>query len=40
MTVHPLLISQGASRVNMSFVLDDVDLLRCVKGLHKMFFRV
>ncbi len=32
------MISQGASLLNLSFVVDEADLLRSVSALHEAFF--
>jgi aspartate kinase len=32
------MISQGASLLNLSFVVDEDDLVRAVKSLHAEFF--
>ena len=32
------MISQGASRVNVSFVIDEKDLQTAVEALHETFF--
>ena len=31
------MIAQGSSEVNISFVIDKIDLIPCVKKLHKIF---
>ena len=36
--VNIRMISQGASRLNVSFVIDEADLQTAVEGLHKAFF--
>ena len=36
--VNIRMISQGASRLNVSFVIDEADLQTTVEGLHKAFF--
>ena len=32
------MISQGASKVNISFIIDDAHFTPCIQGLHKAFF--
>jgi aspartate kinase len=32
------MISQGASRLNVSFVVDEKDLERAIEALHETFF--
>jgi aspartate kinase len=36
--VNVLMISQGASKINIAFVVDDVDCQRAVEALHRKFF--
>jgi aspartate kinase len=36
--VNVQMISQGASKVNISFIINDNEAVRCVKELHKKFF--
>jgi aspartate kinase len=36
--VQPLMVSQGASKVNISFVVDGPDAAPVVRGLHEKFF--
>ena len=36
--VHINMISQGASEVNLSFVIDEADIERVIRKLHQMFF--
>lgn len=38
LNVHVEMVSQGASKVNISFVVDDRDAAEVVKGLHNDFF--
>jgi aspartate kinase len=32
------MISQGASEINMSFMIDEEDVEEAVRSLHKVFF--
>lgn len=36
--VNVLMISQGASKINIAFVVDDADCAKAVQALHKKFF--
>ncbi|NUM32922.1 MAG: aspartate kinase [Candidatus Brocadiae bacterium] len=36
--INVQMISQGASKVNISFIVDDREMETCVKDLHKIFF--
>jgi aspartate kinase len=38
-SVNARMISQGASLLNLSFVIDDADVRRTVAALHHEFFR-
>jgi aspartate kinase len=36
--INVQMISQGASKVNISFIVDDSEAEKCIKALHKAFF--
>jgi aspartate kinase len=38
--INVQMISQGASKVNISFIVDDEQADTCVRELHKLFFEV
>jgi aspartate kinase len=39
-SVNVLMISQGASKINVAFVVDDADCQKAVQALHRKFFGV
>jgi aspartate kinase len=38
--VNVLMISQGASKINVAFVVDDADCQKAVQAVHRKFFGV